>query len=58
MLLLKVRERDIIGNTILENMVATEKKLEELCEGGSEWTAYFILKNYSLENRTLLQALY
>jgi hypothetical protein len=32
MLLSKVRERDIIGNTVSENMVAAEKKLEELSE--------------------------
>jgi len=30
MLLSKVRERDIIGNTVSENMVAAEKRLEEL----------------------------
>ena len=32
MLLSKVRERDIIGNTILENMVTAEKRLDELSE--------------------------
>ena len=32
MLLSKVRERDIVGNTIPENMVAAEKRLEELSE--------------------------
>jgi hypothetical protein len=32
MLLSKVRERDIIGNTVPENMVAAEKRLEELSE--------------------------
>jgi hypothetical protein len=32
MLLLKARERDIIGNTVPENMVAVEKRLEELSE--------------------------
>ncbi|KAF2176070.1 hypothetical protein K469DRAFT_723381 [Zopfia rhizophila CBS 207.26] len=32
MLLLKARERDIIGNTIPENMVMAEKRLEELSE--------------------------
>jgi hypothetical protein len=30
MLLSKVRERDIIGNTIPANMIAAEKRLEEL----------------------------
>ena len=30
MLISKVRERDIIGNTVLENIVAAEKRLEEL----------------------------
>jgi hypothetical protein len=32
MLLSKVRERDIIGNTVPENMVAAEKRLEALSE--------------------------
>ena len=32
MLLSKVRERDIVGNTMPENMVAAEKRLEELSE--------------------------
>jgi hypothetical protein len=32
MLLSKVRARDVIGNTVLENMVAAEKRLEELSE--------------------------
>lgn len=32
MLLLNARERDIVGNTILENMAAAEKRLEELSE--------------------------
>jgi hypothetical protein len=32
MLLSKVRARDVIGNTVLENMVAAEKRLEELNE--------------------------
>ena len=32
MLLSKVRERDIIGNTVPENMVAAEKRLEQLSE--------------------------
>jgi len=32
MLLSKVRERDIIGNTVPENMVAAERRLEELSE--------------------------
>jgi hypothetical protein len=32
MLLSKARERDIIGNTVSENMVAAEKRLEELSE--------------------------
>jgi hypothetical protein len=27
---LEVRERDIIGNTILDNIVAAERRLEEL----------------------------
>lgn len=31
-LLWKARERDIVGNTILENIVAAEKRLEELSE--------------------------
>jgi hypothetical protein len=30
MLLSKVRERDIVGNTMPENMVATKRRLEEL----------------------------
>ena len=30
MLLLKVRERDIVGNTTPANMIAAEKRLEEL----------------------------
>jgi len=29
MLLSKVRERDIVGNTMPENMITTEKRLEE-----------------------------
>jgi hypothetical protein len=32
MLLSKVRERDIIGNTVAEEMVAAEKRVEELSE--------------------------
>jgi hypothetical protein len=32
MLLSKMRERDIIGNTVPEIMVAAEKRLEELSE--------------------------
>ena len=32
MLLSKVRERDIVGNIVPENMVAAEKRLEELSE--------------------------
>jgi hypothetical protein len=32
MLLSKVRERDIIGNTIPDNMIAAERRLEELSE--------------------------
>ena len=32
MLLSKVRERDIVGNTILENIITAEKRLEELSE--------------------------
>jgi hypothetical protein len=32
MLLSKVRARDVIGNTVPENMVAAEKRLEELSE--------------------------
>jgi hypothetical protein len=32
MLISKVLERDIIGNTVPENMVAAEKRLEELSE--------------------------
>ena len=32
MLLSKVQERDIVGNTVPENMVAAEKRLEELSE--------------------------
>ena len=32
MLLSKARERDIVGNTVPENMAATEKRLELLCE--------------------------
>ena len=32
MLLSKVRERDIVGNTVPENIVVTEKRLEELSE--------------------------
>jgi hypothetical protein len=32
MLLSKVRERDIIGNTVAEEMAAAEKRLEELSE--------------------------
>lgn len=32
MLLSKVRERDIVGNTVPENMVRAEKRLEELSE--------------------------
>jgi hypothetical protein len=32
MLLSKVRARDVIGNTVPENMVAVEKRLEELSE--------------------------
>ena len=30
MLLLRARERDVVGNTILENMAEVEKRLEEL----------------------------
>jgi hypothetical protein len=41
MLLSKTRERDIIGNTVPENMVAAEKRLEELSEAtireGESW---------------------
>jgi hypothetical protein len=46
MLLSKVRERDIIGNTMAENMVAAEKKLEELSEAttreveGWDWSFF------------------
>jgi hypothetical protein len=32
MLLWKVQERDIIGNTVPEEMAAAEKRLEELSE--------------------------
>ena len=32
MLLLRARERDIIGNTILESMVEAERRLEEQSE--------------------------
>jgi hypothetical protein len=32
MLLSKMRGRDIVGNTVLENMVAAERRLEELSE--------------------------
>lgn len=32
MLLSKARERDIVGNTVPENMVVAEKRLEELSE--------------------------
>ncbi|PVH90596.1 hypothetical protein DM02DRAFT_547504 [Periconia macrospinosa] len=32
MLLSRVRERDIVGNTVPQNMVAAEKRLEELSE--------------------------
>jgi len=32
MLLSKVRERDVVGNTVPENMIAVEKRLEELSE--------------------------
>jgi hypothetical protein len=32
MLLSKARERDIVGNTMLEHMALAEKKLEMLCE--------------------------
>ena len=32
MLLSKVWERDIVGNTVPENMVAAERRLEELSE--------------------------
>jgi hypothetical protein len=32
MLLSKVRERDIVGNTVPENMVAAEKMLERLSQ--------------------------
>jgi hypothetical protein len=32
MLLSKARERDIVGNTIPENMAEAEKRLEELSE--------------------------
>ena len=32
MLLSKVRERDIIGNTMPENMIAAEKRLEDCSE--------------------------
>ena len=31
-LLFKVRERDVLSNTVPENMVAAEKRLEELSE--------------------------
>jgi hypothetical protein len=41
MLLSKVRARDVIGNTVPENMVAAEKRLEELSEAtireAEEW---------------------
>jgi hypothetical protein len=41
MLLSKVRERDMVGNTVPENMVAAEKRLEELSEAtireAEEW---------------------
>jgi hypothetical protein len=32
MLLSEVRERDIVGNTVPENMAAAEKRLKELSE--------------------------
>ena len=32
MLLLRVRERDIVGNTVPEVMTAVEKRLEQLSE--------------------------
>jgi hypothetical protein len=32
MLLSGVRERDVIGNTVPDNMVAAERRLEELSE--------------------------
>ena len=32
MLLLRARERDVVGNIILENIVKVEKRLEELSE--------------------------
>ena len=32
MLLSKVRERDVVGNSVPENMVAAERRLEELNE--------------------------
>ena len=32
MLLSRVRERDVVGNTVPESMVAAEKRLEQLSE--------------------------
>ena len=45
MLLSKVRERDIIGNTMPQNMIAAEQRLEDYSEAtikeaeAWEWTA-------------------
>ena len=49
MLLSKVRERDIIGNTIPKNMVEAEERLEQLCQAtlqeakASSWPCLKIL---------------
>jgi hypothetical protein len=40
MLLSKVRERDIIGNLVPEEMAAAEKRLEELSEATTwDWSS-------------------